>query len=57
MRSEIEAEARAAAAAVPLLSDGAVPSALARGAELVAERRAAIACANSTRSTRPRPSA
>jgi glutamate-5-semialdehyde dehydrogenase len=46
MRSEIEAEARAAAAAVPLLSDGAVTSALERAAELVAERRAAIACAN-----------
>src|SRR5581483_8920687 len=46
VREALEAEARAAAAAVARLSDDAVTHALARAAELVHERRAAIARAN-----------
>src|SRR5205823_9095266 len=46
LRAEIELEATAAAAAVPLLSDDAVTDALERAAALVGERREAIAAAN-----------
>ena len=46
LREQVEREAAAAAAAVPLLTDGAVTDALERAAALVAERREAIAAAN-----------
>ena len=46
LRAEIELEATAAAAAVPLLSDDAVTDALERAAALVGERRESIAAAN-----------
>jgi glutamate-5-semialdehyde dehydrogenase len=46
VRGQIEAEARAAHAAVARLNDEAVGAALARAAELVRERRAAVASAN-----------
>jgi glutamate-5-semialdehyde dehydrogenase len=46
MREQIENEARAAHAAVPLLNDDGVTRALTRAAELVRERRAAIDDAN-----------
>ena len=46
LRGEIELEATAAAAAVPLLSDDAVTDALERAAALVGERRESIAAAN-----------
>jgi glutamate-5-semialdehyde dehydrogenase len=46
MREQIEAEARAAHTAVPLLEDGRVTSALGRAAELVRVRRESILDAN-----------
>jgi glutamate-5-semialdehyde dehydrogenase len=46
LREQLEHEATAAAASVPLLKDDAVTSALERAARLVGERRAAIAAAN-----------
>jgi glutamate-5-semialdehyde dehydrogenase len=46
LRDEIQREAAAAAAAVPLLKDDAVTDALERAARLVGERREAIAVAN-----------
>jgi glutamate-5-semialdehyde dehydrogenase len=46
MRKQVEREAAAAAAAVGHLSDGRVTGALERAAELVSERREAIAAAN-----------
>jgi len=46
LREEVELEATAAAAAVPLLSDDAVTDALERAAALVGERRESIAAAN-----------
>ena len=46
LRQQVEREARDAAAAVPLLTDGAVTDALERAAALVGERREAIAAAN-----------
>jgi glutamate-5-semialdehyde dehydrogenase len=46
LRDEIEREAAAAAAAVPLLEDDAVTEALEHAARLVGERREAIAAAN-----------
>ncbi|MDX6454369.1 MAG: glutamate-5-semialdehyde dehydrogenase, partial [Gaiellaceae bacterium] len=46
LRDEIEREAAAAAASVPLLKDDAVTDALDRAARLVGERREAIAAAN-----------
>ena len=46
LREEVELEATAAAAAVPLLSDDAVTDALERAAALVDERRESIAAAN-----------
>jgi glutamate-5-semialdehyde dehydrogenase len=46
LRDEIEREAAAAAASVPLLKDDAVTDALERAARLVGERREAIAAAN-----------
>ena len=46
LRAEIELEATAAAAAVPLLSDDAVTDGLERAAALVGERRESIAAAN-----------
>jgi glutamate-5-semialdehyde dehydrogenase len=47
LHEQLEQEATAAAAAVPLLKDDAVTDALERAARLVGERRAAIAAANS----------
>jgi glutamate-5-semialdehyde dehydrogenase len=46
LRDDLEREAAAAAAAVPFLSDDAVTHALERAAQLVGERRGAIADAN-----------
>jgi glutamate-5-semialdehyde dehydrogenase len=46
LRDDLEREAAAAAAAVPFLSDDAVAHALERAAQLVGERRGAIADAN-----------
>jgi len=46
LREEVELEATAAAAAVPLLSDDAVTDGLERAAALVGERRESIAAAN-----------
>ena len=46
LRGDIQREAAAAAAAVPFLTDEAVTHALERAAQLVAERREAIATAN-----------
>src|SRR5438309_6515564 len=46
LREEVELEATAAAAAVPLLSDDACTDALERAAALVGERRESIAAAN-----------
>jgi glutamate-5-semialdehyde dehydrogenase len=46
LREQLEREAAAAAAAVPLLKDDAVTDALERAARLVAERREEIAAAN-----------
>ncbi len=47
LRDDLEREAAAAAAAVPVLKDDAVTDALQRAARLVGERREAIAAANS----------
>jgi gamma-glutamyl phosphate reductase len=46
LREQLEHEAAAAAAAVPLLKDDAVTDAHERAARLVGERRASIAAAN-----------
>ena len=47
LREQLEQEAAAAAAAVPLLHDDAVTRALERAGELVGARRSEIAAANS----------